>query len=196
MKKTLYSIPKNDKLYYTLIAIVSVVVFVVVALLSKIHLEVDLGFNPHIFAAINAGINSLVTVLLIAALWQVKKKNFVTHQKLMLFAVILSTLFLVSYIAHHLFAGDTRFGDANLDGVVDEMEKNAVGSSRFIYLLLLGTHIPLAGIILPFILFTMYRGLTGDFKKHIRIAKITFPIWLYVSISGVVIYFMIAPYYQ
>lgn len=195
MKKALYSIKKNDKLYYTLIGIVSVVVFVVVALLTRVHLDVNLGFDPHIFATINAVINSTVTVLLIAALWQVKKKNFVAHQKLMMLAMVLSTLFLVSYIAHHLFAGETKFGDVNLDNVVDDIEKANVGSLRTVYLLLLATHIPLAGIILPFILFTVYRGLTGEFKKHVKIAKITFPIWLFVSISGVVIYLMISPYY-
>ncbi len=196
MANKLYTIPQNNKLYYTLIAVLSVVVFTVVAVLTRIKLDVNLGFNPHIFATINAGINSVVTVLLIAALWQVKKKNYVKHQKLMLFAVVLSTLFLVSYIAHHLFAGETKYGDLNLDNVVDSAEAAAAGASRFIYLLLLATHIPLAGIILPFILFTLYRGLTGDFKKHAKIARITFPIWLYVSITGVVIYFMISPFYQ
>jgi putative membrane protein len=113
----------------------------------------------------------------------------------MLTAMVLSILFLVSYICHHLFAGETRFGDINHDGILSAAEKASVGSSRIIYYIILGTHIPLAGIILPFILFAAYRALTGDWLKHKKLARITWPIWLYVAITGVVVYWMIRPYY-
>ncbi len=113
----------------------------------------------------------------------------------MLTAMFLSVLFLVSYICHHLFAGETRFGDANHDGIVTDMEKTAVGSSRMIYYILLGTHIPLAGIILPFILFSAYRALTGEYDKHKKLVRITWPIWFYVAVTGVLVYWMISPYY-
>jgi putative membrane protein len=117
------------------------------------------------------------------------------HKKLMLTAMVLSVLFLVSYILHHLFAGDTRFGDIDHNGIVTEVEKANVGSTRIIYYIILGTHIPLAGIILPFILFTAYRALTGDWLRHKKLARITWPVWLYVAVTGVVVYWMISPYY-
>jgi Predicted membrane protein len=113
----------------------------------------------------------------------------------MMGALVLSVLFLVSYIAHHLLAGDTRYGDANLDGTVDAAELAAVGSMRYVYLIILLTHIFLAAIILPFILFTAYRGLTAEFPAHKKLAKITWPLWLYVAITGPVVYIMISPYY-
>jgi putative membrane protein len=90
-------------------------------------------------------------------------------------------LFLVSYICHHLFAGDTKFG--------------GTGSSKTIYYIILFTHIPLAGIILPFILYSAYRALTGDWLKHKKLARITWPVWFYVAVTGVVVYWMISPYY-
>ncbi len=109
--------------------------------------------------------------------------------------MFLSILFLVSYICHHLFTAETRFGDTNLDGIISETEKAAVGNSRMIYYIILGTHIPLAGIILPFILFSAYRGLTGEFEKHKKLVRITWPIWFYVAVTGVIVYWMISPYY-
>jgi putative membrane protein len=187
---------KNDKKANWLILGFSAIVFAAVMLLSKVRLEVDLGFDVHLFAKVNAIINSMVAVLLIAALAAVKMKNYTLHRNLMLSAMMLSVLFLVSYIAHHLLAGDTRFGDVNHDGIVTEMEKAAVGSSRIIYYIILGTHIPLAGIILPFILFSAYRALTGEFDKHRKLARITWPIWFYVAVTGVLVYWMIHPYYN
>ena len=111
----------------------------------------------------------------------VKNGNYLLHKKLMMSALVLSILFLVSYIAHHLLAGETKFG--------------GTGIIKVIYLIILFTHIFLAAIILPFILFTAYRALTGNFPEHKRLAKITFPLWLYVAITGPVVYFMISPYY-
>lgn len=186
---------KNDPKAKTLIYIFSAVVFAAVVLLSRIKLNVDLGFDVHLFAKANAIINSCVAVLLVAALIMVKQKKYVLHRNLMMVAMVLSILFLVSYICHHLFAGETRFGDLNHDGILDETEKAAAGSSRMIYYILLATHIPLAGIILPFILFAAYRGLTGEFDKHKKLVRITWPVWFYVAVTGVIIYWMISPYY-
>lgn len=189
------SMQKNDKQARLLIGVFSFVVFAAVVLLSRIKLEVDLGFDVHIFAAANAVINSLIAVLLIAALVAVKQRKYQLHKKMMMAALWLSVVFLVSYIAHHLLAGDTRYGDANLDGVVDEAELAAVGAMRYVYLIILLTHIFLAAVILPFILFTAYRGLTAEFAAHRKLAKITWPLWLYVAITGPVVYFLISPYY-
>ena len=185
----------NDKKARLLIAIFSVIVFSAVVLLSRIKLDVNLGFDVHYFAAVNAMLNSGVAILLILALVAVKGGKYLLHRNLMLFAMVLSILFLVSYICHHLFAGETRFGDIDHNGLISDEEKSAAGSARIIYYVLLGTHIPLAGIILPFILFTAYRGLTADFAKHKKLARITWPIWFFVAVSGVVVYLMISPYY-
>ena len=187
---------KNDKKARVLIFTFSAVVFAAVLLLSRVHLSVNLGFDVHLFAKANAIINSCVAVLLIVALLAVKNKNYTSHRNLMMSAMFLSILFLVSYICHHLFAGETRFGDVNHDGIVSDIEKATVGSSRMIYYILLGTHIPLAGIILPFILFSAYRALTGEYDKHKKLVRITWPIWFYVAVTGVVVYWMISPYYS
>ena len=187
---------KNDKKAKVLIFVFSAVVFAAVVLLSRTHLQVDLRFDVHLFAKANAIINSCVAILLVIALIAVKSKKYTLHRNLMMTAMLLSILFLVSYICHHLFAGETRFGDTNHDGIVSDLEKTAVGSSRMIYYILLGTHIPLAGIILPFILFSAYRGLTGEFDKHKKLVRITWPIWFYVAVTGVVVYWMISPYYN
>lgn len=187
---------KNDKKARILIFSFSAVVFTAVMILGRVKLNINPGFDVHLFARANAIINSGVALLLVIALIAVKSKNYVLHRNLMMTAMFLSVLFLVSYIGHHLLAGDTRFGDVNHDGIVTDMEKAAVGSSRMIYYILLGTHIPLAGIILPFILFSAYRALTGEFAKHKKLVRITWPIWFYVAVTGVAVYWMISPYYN
>ncbi len=186
---------KNDKGAKLFIWIISIVVFSVITILAKVKLDVDLGFDPHLFAATNAVLNSCVAVLLIAGLWAVKKKNYRLHRKIMVAAIILSLLFLLSYICHHLFTGDTKYGDIDHNGIVSAEEKTLTGSSRMIYYFILLTHIPLAGIILPFILFTAYRSLTGEYERHKKLARITWPVWLYVAVTGVIVYLMISPYY-
>ncbi len=173
---------KNDKLASRLIILFSLIVFTAVVVLGRIKLEVDLGFDVHLFALINACINGTVAVLLVAALWAVKAKQYALHRNLMVGALGLSVLFLLSYIAHHLLAGETSYGGE--------------GMMKTIYYIILFTHIPLAGIILPFILFTAYRGLISEWASHKKLAKITWPIWFYVAITGVLVYWMISPYYQ
>ncbi len=186
----------NDKKATIIIWTVSIIVFIAVALLTKVKLELNLGFNPHIFATLNALINSIVAVLLVAALIAVKSKRFLLHKKLMIAAIILSLLFLVSYVCHHLLSGDTKYGDLNHDGILSADEKTLAGNMRYVYYVILATHIPLAGIILPFILFTAYRALTADYARHKKRARITWPIWFYVAITGVAVYLMIRPYYN
>jgi len=174
---------KNDKLAKTLIYLVSAVVFLVVVSLRYLKFtNVDLGFDVHLLAKANALINGTVSVLLVAALVAVKTKNFELHKKLMKGAIYLSVIFLVTYIGHHMFAGETEFPKEN--------------SMRGFYLVILSTHIVLAAIILPFILFTAYRALIADFSEHKKLAKYTWPIWFYVAVTGVIVYTMISPYYQ
>lgn len=173
---------KNDRKARILIFTFSAIVFIAVVALGRITLEANLGFDVHLFATINAVINSCVAVLLVAALVAVKSKKYELHKKMMLSAMVLSILFLVSYICHHLFAGETKFGEE--------------GAMKTIYYIILFTHIPLAGLILPFILFTAYRAMTGEWPEHKRLARITWPIWFYVAVTGVVVYLMISPYYR
>ena len=186
----------NDRTAKIFIWLVSIVVFIAVALLSKFKLQLDLPFNVHVFALINAIVNSLVAISLIVALIAVKNSNYKLHKNIMLFAIVLSVIFLLSYICHHLLAGETKFGDLNHDNIISADERDQAGSARIFYYIILATHIPLAGIILPFILFTAYRAATGDYQKHKKLARITWPIWLYVAITGVLVYYLIHPYYS
>lgn len=187
---------KNDRLARMLILTVSFVVFAIIVLLSKFKLQVHPGFDIHIFAKANAVINAIVAVLLLLALIAIKNRNVHLHKRLMLTAIVFSVLFLVTYIAHHLLAGETRFGDTNLDGVLSDAEKTAAGSMRIVYFIILISHIFLAAVILPFILFTAYRALTGEFETHKKLARITWPIWFYVAVTGPIVYLMISPYYS
>jgi putative membrane protein len=189
-------IKKNDRQARILIWSVSIIAFLGIAFLSGAKLNIRVNFDPHIFAAFNAVINSIVAVLLVLALIAVNSKRYVLHKRIMLTAIILSVLFLISYVCHHLLSGETKFGDLNHDGIVSLDEKNLAGSLRYVYYFILLTHIPLAGIILPFILFTAYRALSGDYEKHKKLARITWPIWFYVAISGVAVYLLISPYYN
>src|SRR5215510_842820 len=173
---------RNDRKARTLIFSFSAIIFSAIVVLGRVKLHVHPGFDPHIFAKVNAYINTGVAILLLAALIAVKRKEYLTHKYLMMTAMVLSILFLVSYICHHLLAGETRFGDVNMDGIVTPEEKSAAGTLRMVYYFLLGTHIPLAGIILPFILFTAYHSLTGDFTRHKKLARITWPVWFYVAV--------------
>lgn len=190
-----FTLDKNDKKARVLIFSFSAIVFIAVTVLEKVTLPVDLGFDPHLLALINAIINSIVAVLLVAGLITAKQRNFAVHKKIMLTAMALSVLFLITYIAHHLFAGSTWYGDTDKNEIVDEAEKATAGISRIIYFILLGTHILLAGISLPFILFTAYRALINENPQHRRLAKITWPMWFYVAVTGPVVYWMISKYY-
>jgi putative membrane protein len=172
---------KNDTVAYWVIGVLSIVVFAAVVLLRQDAIKLNLGFNAHVFAKLNAAINATVSVLLVLGLYLVKQRKLEAHRTVMLTSIALSTLFLVSYIAHHLLAPETHYGGD--------------GPMRYFYFAILITHIILAAVILPFILFTSYQSLSGDYAKHKKVARITFPIWLYVSITGVLVYLMISPYY-
>jgi putative membrane protein len=186
---------KNDRKAHWLILVFSFVVFVAVSALSRIKLDVDLGFNVHFFAQLNAVLNSIVSLLLLAGLAVVRQGKYELHKKIMITALILSVIFLLSYICHHLFAGETRFGDLNHDGQMNEEEIALAGGKRTLYFVILSTHIPLAGLVLPFILYTAYRALIGEWAQHKKLARYTWPVWLYVSVTGVLVYLMISPYY-
>ena len=175
------SLTKSDKKANIVIWSVSLVVFVAVVILHELKIDIDLGFDVHVFAQVNALINGTVAVLLSLGLLLVKTKKYMLHKKVMNFAIILSVLFLLSYIAHHLLADSTTYGGE--------------GAVKTMYYIILISHILLAGLSLPFILFTNYRASIAEFSAHKRLAKIVYPIWLYAAITGVVVYLMIEPYY-
>lgn len=169
--------PLAKRLIWTL----SGVVFLAVVVLNRVQLPAPEGFDVHVFAKVNATINSLVSVLLLAGLLTAKAGRWDVHRKVMMSAMVLSVLFLVSYILHHLFAGDTPFGGQ--------------GWIRPVYYVILITHIILAALSLPFILLTAYRALTARYADHRKLARRVWPVWFYVSVSGVVVYLLISPYY-
>jgi len=159
----------------------SIVLFLAIVVLNRIKIEAPEGWDAHVFARVNAIINSGVSLLLIAGLVVARAGRWATHRVVMLSAMGLSVLFLVSYVLHHLFAGDTPFG--------------GTGALKALYYIILATHVLLAAGSLPYILFTAYRALSGRYPEHRKLARRTWPVWLYVSLSGVVVYFMISPYY-
>ena len=173
---------KNDTRAKWLIGIFSIVVFTAVVTLGAIKIKFNPGFDVHVFAKFNAVVNTLVSILLIAALVAIRRQKYLLHKRLMLSAMVLSILFLVSYICHHLLAGDTHFG--------------GTGAIRYLYFFILTTHIFLAAVILPFILFTAYRALIAEWPAHRKLAKITWPFWFYIAVTGVIVYLMISPYYR
>lgn len=168
----------NLKPYITTVSIVIPIVVAVLYLMPKESLATDyFSFLPKV----NATLNSIATILLLAAGWAVKEKKFDLHKKLMLSAVGVSVLFLLSYVTYHATSESTVFGGE--------------GTIRTIYLFILLTHIVLAIAIVPLVLITLSRALSQKFDKHKKIARWTLPLWLYVTITGVIVYFMIAPYY-
>jgi putative membrane protein len=189
------SIEKNDKKAHILIWIFSAIVFAAVTILDQITVSVNLGFDPHVFAMLSALTNSIVAVLLVAGLYLIKQKKYLAHKNTMMFTMVLSILFLVFYIAHHLFTGETKYGDLNHDSLLSDEEKSLAGMARYIYYFIISTHVLLAGIVMPFVLYSAYRALTSEFEKHKKLVRYTFPIWLYVAITGVIVYLMISPYY-
>ncbi len=175
------SIDRNDKLANKLIIAFSLVVFLVIIALGRIKIDIESSFDIHVFAKINAFINTGVAILLLAALIAVKRKRYLLHKRIMISALLLSIVFLVFYILHHLLAGETTFG--------------GVGTIRVFYYFILVTHIFLAAIILPFILFTAYRALTAQWQSHKKLARYTWPLWFYVAVTGPIVYLLISPYY-
>lgn len=173
----------QEQQYIKYIKILSVVIPVAVAALFGINLKrmgfdvEPLRFLPPIYASINA----LTAVLLVASVIAIKKGNRKLHEQLNTTAIFCSVLFLLMYVAYHMTSESTAFGG---EGII-----------RYVYYFILITHILLSIIVIPFVLITFMRARLGKFKAHKKIAKITFPLWLYVAVTGVVVYLMISPYY-
>ena len=170
---------KISRKYNTWIIVLSIAIPLVVAALFSVKINVKLPvFLPPIYATINA----FTAVILIIALWAVKSKKILPHEKLMKTAIIFSVLFLLLYVLYHMTSNSTKFGGE--------------GPIRIVYFILLISHILLSIAVIPFVLITYVRAITNNIEMHKKIAKITFPLWLYVAISGVLVYVLISPYYH
>lgn len=179
------------------IILVSIVIPVAVAVLFSVKLK-DIGiqveplsFLPPIYASING----LTAILLIMGVTAIRKGNQKVHERLMTAAIACSVVFLVMYVAYHMTADSTVYGDIDGNKILDATEKLNAGSMRSVYLFILLSHIALSIAIIPLVLITYVRALAARFDRHKKIAKITFPLWLYVAVTGVVVYLMISPYY-
>lgn len=175
--------------------IISAVVLLLVGLMRRVKIPLPEGWDFSFLPPFHATLNALTAGVLLLALYFIKKKAVEKHRQAIYVAMGLSILFLLSYVAYHFTSPEVVFGDANFDGVLSEAEKAAVGSSRSFYLILLLSHISLAGLILPFILFTFIRAYTGQYDRHRKMARWVFPLWLYVAFTGPVCYIWLMPYY-
>lgn len=172
----------SDKAIFRLVWSVSIFVFVVVVLLqSRVVTWHVIPDWVYFLPKLNAIINAVCSLLLITSLYYIKKRNISTHKKLNIVTFILSALFLVSYIIYHSTGNESKFGG---QGII-----------RPIYFFILITHIILAAVVLPLVLLSFYRGMKMQVDKHRRLVRWSFPIWLYVTITGVIVYLMMAPYY-
>lgn len=168
----------DSKKYNKWIVVLSIAIPVVVAILFGVKIDATLPvFLPPIYASINA----ITAIVLIIAVWAVKSGKISLHEKLMKTAIVFSALFLVLYVAYHMTSNSTKFGGE--------------GTIKYVYYFILITHILLSIAVIPFVLITFVRGITNNIELHKKIAKFTFPLWLYVAVSGVLVYLMISPYY-
>lgn len=175
--------------------ILSAVVLLLVGLMRQVKISlpegVSLGFLPPIHALLNTG----AALSLLLSLWAIKRGKVRLHQRWIYAAMGCSLLFLLCYVAYHFTTPETVYGDTNGDGVLSDEEQAAVGSSRWIYLCILLSHIALAALSLPFILLTFVYGYTHQAVRHRAFAVRVFPVWLYVAVTGPVVYLLLRPYY-
>jgi len=154
---------------------------------------------PHFIYSLpklNAFLNGSCSILLLFSLWAIKNKKIERHKKLNISAFILSVLFILSYVTAHYFIPDTKFGDLNHDEIMSPEESNIVSGIKPLYVIILLSHIFLAVAVLPMVLLSFYYGLTDQREKHKKLTRFSYPIWLYVTLTGVIVYLMIAPYYN
>ena len=172
----------NERLALRVIAGLSLFVTIAVAVLMLLPAQKHIPEFVYVLPTVNAFLNGSCFVLLLASLYFIRKRNYVAHMQLNIVAFVLSSLFLVSYIAFHAFGIETKFPATN--------------AMRPLYLVVLSTHIVLAAIVLPLVLLSFYRALTGQYAKHKKVVRWAYPIWLYVTSTGVIVYLMISPYYK
>ena len=175
--------------------IVSGAVLTLVVLMREIKIPLPEGVQLDFLPPFHATLNAITAVVLMAALYFIKQKKVEQHKKAIYVAIGCSVLFLLSYVAYHFTTPETLYGDLDHNGIVDEAEQLAAGNFRYFYYVLLLSHIALAAFSFPFILFTFIRAYTNRFDKHKKMARWVYPIWLYVAITGPVVYWLLSPYY-
>lgn len=157
--------------------------------------KISLGGWTHHLPLFHACVNGVTTLLLLAALIAVKRGARTLHKRIMMGCVVLGGLFLLSYVLFHLSAEPTRYGDINHDGVLSSTELHKVGTMRYVYLFVLISHIVSAFPVVFLVLRALFHAYHVAFDKHKKAVQYAFPVWLYTSVTGVVVYLMIAPYY-
>jgi putative membrane protein len=175
--------------------VITAVVLLLVGLMRRVKIPLPEGVDLGFLASFHATVNAITALVLIAAFYFIRQKNVERHRKAIYIAFGLSVIFLLSYVSYHITMPETIFGDLNHDGLLSPEEKIAAGGTRMVYLIILGTHILLAGLILPFILFTFIRAYTNQIESHKKMARWVFPLWLYVAITGPIVYILLLPYY-
>ncbi|MHA4893420.1 DUF420 domain-containing protein [Pedobacter sp. PWIIR3] len=186
----------NDKFFLRLIWGVTAFVLLVVIALKVVPPPQPVPSFIYLFPHIIGGINAACSILLIISLIFIKKRNIQAHKVTNVITFVLSAIFLVFYIIFHLYEKDTKFGDIDHNGIVSATEAAAVGATRYVYWFILFTHIVLAVVVLPLILISFLRGFSMQVERHRKIVRWAYPVWLYVAVTGVIVYLMISPYYN
>lgn len=186
----------NDKFFLRLIWIVTAVVLLVVIALKLVPPPQNKPSFIYLLPHLIGGINATCSILLIISLIFIKQKKIQAHKITNVITFILSAIFLIFYILFHLYEKDTKFGDLDHNGMLDVAEMAAVGATRYIYFFILATHIILAVVVLPLILISFLRGFSMQVERHKKIVRWAYPVWLYVAVTGVIVYLMISPYYN
>ena len=178
-----------------LVWIISAAVLGLVVMMQKIKIPLPEGADLSSLPGFHALLNSMAAVFLVLAIRAIKKGKVILHQKMIYAAFICSLVFLLSYVTYHITTPATLFGDANKDGLLSSAERDAVSGTRPYSLFILISHIGLAALRFPFILRTFVHAFTNQFEKHRKLSKKVFPVWLYVAVTGPVVYFFLQPYY-
>lgn len=189
---TVQKTDKQIKNFRILTWVISIAVPLVVAVLFGVKIDgVDTSFLPPIYATINA----ITALVLVSALYMIKKGNMPAHKRLMQFAIVLSLIFLACYVVYHMTSSSAVYGDVNGDGILSDAEKLAIGNWRMLYIPLLLTHIAFSIIVIPLVMISYSFAWAGKFQKHKKWTRFAFPIWFFVAVSGVIVYLMISPFY-
>ena len=196
--KQLKELPENQQLLKKLKIVawvISLTVLGLVMLMREVKIHLPEGFNFSFLPPVHAILNTVAAVSLVMALVAIRKGNALLHQRRIYAAMICSLLFLLSYVTYHFTTPETIYGDQNGDGEMSAVELQEAGSMRAVYLIILLSHIVLAAISLPFILHTFCYAFTNHFTKHKKLSKKIFPVWLYVAVTGPIVYLLLRPYY-
>ena len=196
--KKLKELPENQELLRKLkvaVWVITAAVLGLVMLMREVKIPLPDGFSLSFLPPFHAILNSVAAISLVMASVAIKKGNAFLHQRWIYVAMICSLLFLLSYVTYHFTTPETIYGDLNGDGEMSVGELAEAGTMRTVYLVILLSHIVLAAVSLPFILLTFCYGFTNHFTKHKKLSRKIFPVWLYVAVTGPVVYLLLSPYY-